>query len=170
MTTTRTELIQAAKLSNWRGPPHFIRLELTENVTNPAQISGAQGVDPDFASCPGAEQRKPMIRRFAPARAGVYRGGCRRTAPAVQQMPGRIEDYAIIGNCESAAMVGLDGSIDWLTLPRFDSAACFAALLGGPENGRWRVAPVSDLVQVSRRYREGTECRHCRVGPIRALR
>jgi GH15 family glucan-1,4-alpha-glucosidase len=58
----------------------------------------------------------------------------------VQQMPGRIEDYAIIGNCESAAMVGLDGSIDWLTLPRFDSAACFAALLGGPENGRWRVA------------------------------
>ncbi|HZI73991.1 MAG TPA: trehalase-like domain-containing protein, partial [Gemmatimonadales bacterium] len=71
-------------------------------------------------------------------------------------MPGRIEDYAIIGNCESAAMVGLDGSIDWLALPRFDSAACFAALLGAPENGRWRVAPVSDLVQVSRRYREGT--------------
>ena len=71
-------------------------------------------------------------------------------------MPGRIEDYAIIGNCESAAMVGLDGSIDWLALPRFDSAACFAALLGAPENGRWRVAPVSNLVQVSRRYREGT--------------
>ena len=71
-------------------------------------------------------------------------------------MPGRIEDYAIIGNCESAGMVGLDGSIDWLALPRFDSAACFAALLGAPENGRWRVAPVSDLVQVSRRYREGT--------------
>ena len=71
-------------------------------------------------------------------------------------MPGRIEDYAIIGNCESAAMVGLDGSIDWLALPRFDSAACFAALLGAPENGRWRIAPVSDSVQVSRRYREGT--------------
>src|SRR5437870_2604154 len=51
-------------------------------------------------------------------------------------MPGLIEDYAIIGNCESAAMVSQDGSIAWLALPRFDSAACFAALLGDPENGR----------------------------------
>ena len=56
-------------------------------------------------------------------------------------MPGLIEDYAIIGNCESAALVGRDGSIDWLALPRFDSAACFAALLGDAENGRWKIAP-----------------------------
>ena len=70
-------------------------------------------------------------------------------------MPGLIEDYAIIGNCESAALVGRDGSIDWLALPRFDSAACFAALLGGPENGRWQIAPTADH-QTSRQYRPGT--------------
>jgi len=70
-------------------------------------------------------------------------------------MPGLIEDYALIGNCESAAMVGRNGSIDWLALPRFDSAACFAALLGGPENGHWQIAPKQDAT-VTRRYREGT--------------
>jgi hypothetical protein len=52
-----------------------------------------------------------------------------------------LEDYALIGNMVTAALVGRDGSIDWLCLPRFDSAACFAALLGGRENGRWRIAP-----------------------------
>src|SRR5947207_2128081 len=70
-------------------------------------------------------------------------------------MRGLIEDYAIIGNCESAALVGRDGSIDWLALPRFDSAACFAALLGGPENGRWQIAPKGDA-EITRRYLEGT--------------
>ena len=58
-------------------------------------------------------------------------------------MPNSIEDYAIIGNCETLALVGRDGSIDWLGLPRFDSGACFAALLGDPRNGRWLIAPVA---------------------------
>ncbi|MBV8400961.1 MAG: glycoside hydrolase family 15 protein, partial [Acetobacteraceae bacterium] len=71
-------------------------------------------------------------------------------------MPGLIESYAVIGNCETAALVGRDGSIDWLGLPRFDSAACFAALLGGPENGRWQIAPSSAPLQVTRRYQQGS--------------
>ena len=68
----------------------------------------------------------------------------------------RIEDFALIGDCETAALVGLDGSIDWLCWPRFDSDACFAALLGTAENGRWRIAPDVAATKVSRRYRGDT--------------
>jgi GH15 family glucan-1,4-alpha-glucosidase len=64
----------------------------------------------------------------------------------------RIEDYALIGNMLSAALVGRDGSIDWLCLPRFDSPACFAALLGSPQNGRWRIAPAEPVLRTERRY------------------
>jgi len=67
----------------------------------------------------------------------------------------KIEDYAIIGDCKSAALVGSDGSIDWLCWPRFDSAACFAALLGTTENGRWLIAPTLAPLAVKRRYRPG---------------
>jgi hypothetical protein len=67
-----------------------------------------------------------------------------------------IEDYGIIGNMISAALVSRDGSIDWLCLPRFDSGACFAALLGGPEHGRWLLTPEDPARRISRRYIPGT--------------
>ena len=65
----------------------------------------------------------------------------------------KIEDYALIGDCHSAALVGRDGSIDWLCWPRFDSGACFAALLGSREHGRWRIAPAGVKTCASRSYR-----------------
>jgi len=68
----------------------------------------------------------------------------------------RIEDYALIGDCNSAALVARSGSIDWLCWPRFDSGACFAALLGEPENGRWLIAPADADVRIERRYLDGS--------------
>ena len=68
----------------------------------------------------------------------------------------RIEDYALIGNCETAALVGRDGSLDWLCVPRFDSPACFAALLGTRDHGRWSIAPAGDVLAIRRRYRDDT--------------
>ena len=70
--------------------------------------------------------------------------------------PGPIEDYALIGDCATAALVGRDGSIDWLCWPRFDSAACFAALLGGKENGRFLIAPAAPGPPAARAYRDGS--------------
>jgi GH15 family glucan-1,4-alpha-glucosidase len=71
-------------------------------------------------------------------------------------MASRIEDYALIGDLQTCALVARDGSIDWMCVPRFDSPACFAALLGTPEHGRWRIAPREAVLDVQRRYRGDT--------------
>lgn len=68
----------------------------------------------------------------------------------------RIEDYALVGDMQSCALVGRDGSVDWLCLPRFDSAAFFAAMLGDEENGRWLLAPASGGLATRRSYRQDT--------------
>jgi GH15 family glucan-1,4-alpha-glucosidase len=67
-------------------------------------------------------------------------------------LPCKIEDYGLIGDCETAALVGRDGSIDWLCWPAFDCDACFAALLGNEQNGRWLIAPVEEIKKTTRRY------------------
>src|SRR5205807_8468437 len=68
----------------------------------------------------------------------------------------RIEDYAVIGDTHTVALVGRNGSIDWLCLPSFDSGACFAALLGEPRHGRWLLAPQGEVKGSRRHYRDGT--------------
>jgi GH15 family glucan-1,4-alpha-glucosidase len=71
-------------------------------------------------------------------------------------LPCKIEDYGLIGDCETAALVGRDGSIDWLCWPAFDSDACFAAILGSKEHGRWKIAPAEEVGNISRRYWDNT--------------
>ncbi|HEX3660573.1 MAG TPA: glycoside hydrolase family 15 protein [Acidobacteriaceae bacterium] len=71
-------------------------------------------------------------------------------------MPSKIEDYALIGDCETAALVNREGSIDWLCWPDFSSSACFASLLGSEENGFWKIAPMGEGWKSSRKYREHT--------------
>jgi GH15 family glucan-1,4-alpha-glucosidase len=90
-------------------------------------------------------RRQPVERKLYRPVAGNYH----------RDMTALIEDYALIGDCETAALVSRNGSIDWLCLPRFDSDACFASLLGKPENGFWRLAPRG-RAQVKRQYRTET--------------
>jgi GH15 family glucan-1,4-alpha-glucosidase len=72
------------------------------------------------------------------------------------RMAAKLEDYALIGDCQTAALIGRSGSIDWLCWPRFDSGACFAALLGAAENGHWSIGAVDQNARITRRYRDST--------------
>jgi GH15 family glucan-1,4-alpha-glucosidase len=99
----------------------------------------------------GVPQGKPGVRH------DIRLVACVGVDPSGQpDLPLAIEDYALIGDCTTAALVGRNGSIDWLCWPRFDSNACFAALLGTSSNGRWRICPVDSTARVSRAYRDST--------------
>jgi carbohydrate kinase (thermoresistant glucokinase family) len=92
--------------------------------------------------------------RSAPPRVTPWRP--RRRPSIGSDLPLDIEDYALIGDCTTAALVGRNGSIDWLCWPRFDSGAVFAALLGTSEHGRWRISPAGSTVRTSRAYHDDT--------------
>jgi GH15 family glucan-1,4-alpha-glucosidase len=81
---------------------------------------------------------------------------CRTFVPEGAPLSKRIEDYGVVGDTHTAALIGRDGSVDWLCFPRFDSGACFAALLGDERHGHWLLAPAGGVRQVVRRYRPGT--------------
>ena len=99
-------------------------------------------------------RREAGRRTPAPRRPEGLRGAVGSSSVAVPWP--RIEDYALLGDTNTAALVNKNGSIDWLCLPRFDSPATFAAVLGNEENGRWQIAPYGHVRAARRRYRDET--------------
>jgi carbohydrate kinase (thermoresistant glucokinase family) len=110
---------------------------------------------------PVLENLSPVVSQIKPELRQAYSGIGQRPSVGKERsirsdLPLAIEDYALIGDCITAALVGRNGSIDWLCWPRFDSNACFAALLGTSEHGRWRICPADPAPRVNRVYRDGT--------------
>ena len=103
---------------------------------------------------PALPRTRRRLKRRPPPNVAAQRGGAGATGQV--DLPLAIEDYALIGDCTTAALVGRNGSIDWLCWPRFDSHACFAALLGTSDHGRWRICPADPAPRVTRGYRDGT--------------
>src|SRR5215813_6350472 len=116
--------------------------------------------DPVVSPCLACRTAKSADGRTSPR---ALRGTCLAfrsliEVPVMEPKLGRsaIEDYAVLGDTDTAALVGRNGSIDWLCLPRFDSGACFAALLGDAEHGHWQLSPLEPVSSTNRRYRPGT--------------
>jgi GH15 family glucan-1,4-alpha-glucosidase len=126
-----------------------------QTATTSAERSADRPIDvapsPARPSLPRSRRR---LRHKRPRHAAAPGGGAGTAAHA--DVPLAIEDYALIGDCTTAALVGRNGSIDWLCWPRFDSSACFAALLGTSDHGRWRIAPADPTPHITRAYRDGT--------------
>ena len=110
---------------------------------------------------PTSENRSPVVPQIkadlkpTDQSIGPRPSGARQTSIR-SDLPLAIEDYALIGDCITAALVGRNGSIDWLCWPRFDGNACFAALLGTSEHGRWQICPADPAPRISRAYRDGS--------------
>jgi len=121
--------------------------EPAPDTTDPAAIEVVEANQDVGLGSPGQEGSTASDRRQPDSDdAGLWEG----------RPPSRIEDYAVVADLQTAALVARDGSVDWLCLPRFDSSASFAALLGGPKAGRWRIAPLSGGECTRRAYRDDT--------------
>jgi carbohydrate kinase (thermoresistant glucokinase family) len=128
--------------------------EIVHKLDLPVSEDRSAVVSRHRAERPAIPQIKPDLQEMDASNGPRPTGG--KQASLGSDLPLAIEDYAMIGDCITAALVGRNGSIDWLCWPRFDSSACFAALLGTSEHGRWRIFPADLAPRVSRAYHDGT--------------